>query len=142
MFADIWAPITEAVLNISLSILFGYYFGITGILSGVLISLILIVGIWKPIYLFKWGIKESLFTYLLLYVKHILVFALVAYLTTIFLDAILLKPDNLVKFAINAMVTMVSFMAFEGLLLWVVAPEMRAFGRRMTQLLSIKKLLK
>lgn len=142
MFADIWAPITEAVLNISLSILLGYYFGITGILSGVLISLILIVGIWKPIYLFKWGIKESLFTYLLLYVKHILVFALVAYLTTIFLDAILLKPDNFVKFAINAMVTMVSFMAFEGLLLWVVAPEMRAFGRRMTQLLSIKKLLK
>ena len=32
LFNDIWAPITEACLNIGLSILFGYFWGLNGIL--------------------------------------------------------------------------------------------------------------
>ena len=39
LFQDIWAPIAEAILNIGLSVLFGYWWGIPGILCGVLISL-------------------------------------------------------------------------------------------------------
>lgn len=142
MFADIWAPITEAVLNISLSILLGYFFGITGILSGVLISLVLIVGTWKPIYLFRWGMKVSLFSYVKLYAKHVAVFAFVAYFTTVGLREILLDADNFAKFAINAIITMTVFVFFEGFLLWLVAPEMRAFMRRVIKLLPIKKLLR
>lgn len=142
MFADVWAPVTEAVVNISLSILLGYFFGITGILSGVLISLVLIVGIWKPIYLFRWGMKESLLPYLLLYVKHIAVFAFVAYFTTVGLREILLEADNFAKFAINAVITVTVFVFFEGFILWLVAPEMRAFTRRMIELLPIKKILR
>ena len=142
MFADIWAPITEAVLNISLSILLGYFFGITGILSGVLISLVLIVGVWKPIYLFHWGMKVSLLSYLMLYAKHLAVFAFVAYFTTVGLNEILLDADNFAKFALNAAITFAVFLFFEGLLLWMVAPEMRAFVRRMIVLLPIKKLLR
>lgn len=142
MFADIWAPITEAVVNISLSILLGYFFGITGILSGVLVSLVLIVGIWKPIYLFRWGMKVPLFTYVKLYLKHVLVFAFVAYVTTVGLREILLDADNFAKFAINAVITVTVFVFFEGLLLWMVAPEMRLFVRRLIELLPIKKLLR
>ena len=55
LFQDIWAPVVEATLNIGLSILLGYFFGLEGILSGVLISLIVIVGIWKPYFLYKKG---------------------------------------------------------------------------------------
>ncbi|MBD5258511.1 MAG: sugar transporter [Barnesiella sp.] len=142
MFADIWAPIIEAALNISLSILLGYYFGITGILSGVLISLILIVGIWKPIYLFRWGMKEPLFIYLLLYVKHIAVFAVAAFATTLTLNAILPDADNFAKFSLNAVVTFCLFAFFEGTLQWAVMPEMRAFVQRIINLLPIKKLLR
>lgn len=142
MFADIWAPITEAVINISLSILLGYYFGITGILSGVLISIVLIVGIWKPIYLFHWGMKISLMRYLELYVKHLLVFAFVAYFTTVGLNEILLEADNFAKFALNAVITVVLFVFFEGFMLWLIAPEMRAFTRRVIKLLPIKKMFR
>lgn len=142
MFADIWAPITEAVINISLSILLGYLFGITGILSGVLISMVLIVGIWKPIYLFHWGMKIALMRYVELYVKHLLVFAFVAYLTTVGLNEILLEADNFAKFAINAVITVTVFVFFEGFLLWLIAPEMRAFLRRLIELLPIKKLFR
>ena len=43
LFGDIWAPIVEASLNVGLSIILGYYFGLHGVLSGVLISLLLVV---------------------------------------------------------------------------------------------------
>lgn len=59
-FGDIWASIAEVVVNIAFSIVLGYFFGLNGILSGVLISLIIISAIWKPIYLFRIKLNESL----------------------------------------------------------------------------------
>lgn len=57
LFSDIWSPIAEAVINISLSILLGYYFGLKGIIVGISISLLLLILIWKPYFLFKKGLK-------------------------------------------------------------------------------------
>lgn len=48
LFEDIFAPIIETILNIGLSILLGYLFGINGILLAVLISLVVIILGWKP----------------------------------------------------------------------------------------------
>lgn len=70
-FQDIYSPIIEGVLNLGLSILLGYLYGLTGILLGVLISLFLVVFIWKPIFLFHWGFKISFWQYIKLYLKHI-----------------------------------------------------------------------
>lgn len=72
LFQDTWAPIAEAILNLGLSILLGYYWGLTGILSGVLISLIIIVYIWKPYFLYKEGFKENISEYILHYVKYLI----------------------------------------------------------------------
>lgn len=52
LFGDIWSPIVEASLNIGCSVLLGKFFGLNGIISGVLISLVIIMMIWKPYYLF------------------------------------------------------------------------------------------
>lgn len=43
LFSDIWAPVIEASVNVGLSIILGYSFGLHGVLSGVLISLFLVV---------------------------------------------------------------------------------------------------
>lgn len=61
----------EATLNLGLSILLGYFFGLTGILSGVLISLLVVVYSWKPYFLYKKGFKESISEYILHYVKYL-----------------------------------------------------------------------
>lgn len=55
LFQDIWAPAVEAVLNISLSILLGYYFNIEGIIAGILLSQLFLLVLWKPYFLFKKG---------------------------------------------------------------------------------------
>lgn len=75
LFQDIWAPIAEATINIVLSILLGYYYGLTGILSGVLISLLIIVCGWKPVFLYKYGFKERVIEYVVRFFKYLLLIA-------------------------------------------------------------------
>ena len=69
LFQDIYAPALEAALNLGLSILLGYYYGLSGIIAGVLISLLLVVCCWKPYFLFHYGFKISVCGYFLLISK-------------------------------------------------------------------------
>lgn len=71
LFQDIWSPIVETCLNVGLSILLGYYYGLTGILLGVAISLLLIVYCWKPYFLYNYGFREGIKEYIQYYVKYI-----------------------------------------------------------------------
>lgn len=73
LYDDVWAPIIEAVINISLSIVLGYFFGLHGVLLGVLISQVLVILCWKPVWLFSNGFNISLRSYIWMYVKHIIV---------------------------------------------------------------------
>lgn len=79
-FSDIWAPAIEAALNIGLSILLGYFHGLNGILLGVLISLIIIVWGWKPIFLFRIKLKYGFRQYIKMYAKHCFLSFFIAYL--------------------------------------------------------------
>lgn len=72
-YGDIWAPVIEAVLNIGLSIWLGYYWGLNGILSGVLISMFLCVVCWKPVYLYLRGFKVSIRHYIGIFLKNMTV---------------------------------------------------------------------
>ncbi len=63
LYRDVWAAVAEASINIGLSLVLGYFWGLNGILSGVTISLVLIIGIWKPYFLFHSGIKISVWHY-------------------------------------------------------------------------------
>jgi len=81
LFHDIWAPVVEAILNIGLSILLGYMFGLSGILSGVLMSLVIVVLLWKPYFLYKNGLKRPLKEYVEMYSQY-LVISLIAIIGT------------------------------------------------------------
>ncbi|PQV47697.1 O-antigen/teichoic acid export membrane protein [Jejuia pallidilutea] len=63
LFSDTWAPIVEMLLNLGVSIIFGKLWGISGIMLGTLCSLILIVVIWKPYFLYKAGFKTNFGVY-------------------------------------------------------------------------------
>jgi len=63
LYADVWSAWTELIINVSVTIICGLKWGIVGILIGKIASLIPIVVIWKPYYLFNSGFKESVSTY-------------------------------------------------------------------------------
>lgn len=52
------------MINIALSILLGYYFGIAGIVGGVIISLLLVIVGWKSHFLFSRGFGVSAIHYI------------------------------------------------------------------------------
>ncbi|WP_370391198.1 lipopolysaccharide biosynthesis protein [uncultured Winogradskyella sp.] len=63
LYGDTWAAGTEALLNLGISFFCGRIWGIDGVVLGTLVSLILLVVIWKPYYLFKKGFKKSVWYY-------------------------------------------------------------------------------
>ena len=72
LFKDIWAPMVEASINLSLSIALGYHYGLFGILIGYSVSLVFMVIIWKPIFLFTQGFKSPFSNYVRIFGKHFL----------------------------------------------------------------------
>lgn len=63
LYSDTWAAATEAIVNLTISLILGSLWGIEGIISGTLISLIIIVVIWKPYYLYRHGFHKSVWIY-------------------------------------------------------------------------------
>lgn len=114
LYGDIWAPIIEAILNIGLSIIGGYYHGLNGILFGAIISQIIIVVIWKPYYLFKTKMKGYGMHYIILYIKHIAIFGIVLLLYKYLSGILNLKISlNWNKFIFGAAI---EILLFTGLL--------------------------
>lgn len=63
LFYDVWSPIAEIVLYLSSAIFGGYLLGLNGILIGNIISLLLIICIWKPYFLYSKGFKTNVREY-------------------------------------------------------------------------------
>lgn len=66
LFKDIWATMTETFLNIGSSLLLGYFYGLEGVICGVIIGQLFIPCLWKPYFLFKFGIKKNALKYFFL----------------------------------------------------------------------------
>lgn len=94
LFGDIWAPFVESILNISLSVLLGYFWGLTGILTGVLISQLIIVNGWKPYFLYSQGFNSRFFEYMVLYIKKLFLL-MVTILASLYLYGILFDGFNI-----------------------------------------------
>lgn len=109
-FDDIWAAIAEVIINVTLSIILGYRFGLNGIISGVLIALILISTIWKPIYFFiikqQVGIKIYLTEFIKLNAIGTTIFFIVYY---IFQKIINLSVNSWIMFTYTTLLGCIIF---------------------------------
>ena len=131
LFRDIWAPVIEATINLSLSILLGYYYGLPGILAGVAISLLLVVFCWKPFFLFKAGLKTPIKMYVLLYFKHMAVFIVSSIIVYYVLKLITIKPgDNYLSFVGYSVIMVTLLVSVEGGLLYSTEIGFRNFVSR------------
>ena len=63
LYDDVWAAYAEGIINVTITIVVGYFYGLVGILLGKIASLLLIVVLWKPYYLHKRGLQESIILY-------------------------------------------------------------------------------
>ena len=63
LFADVWAPMAEGTINIGCALLLGYLIGYEGVLIGSIVSQVIIICIWKPVYLFRKGLQLPVWNY-------------------------------------------------------------------------------
>lgn len=63
IYQDVWAPITEVIIFISLALTLGKFYGLAGILFAQVFAEGLIKMTWKPYYLFKKGFQQSVLKY-------------------------------------------------------------------------------
>lgn len=126
MFQDIWAPIVEAVLNISISILLGYFGGLNGVLTGVLTSQIMVIIIWKPYFLFSVQFKGKLKGYCMNYLKLMAIGMLTAYGTWNMLHFLPKNTlGNVTSFITYAIITIVVYAALLFIALYSLSSEFR-----------------
>lgn len=85
LYSDIWAPLIEAALNIGLSIVFGAFLGLNGVLLGGMISSILVISCWKPYFLFSKRFYGEFNNYITIYFRHI-ISAIIAIIVLQYLD--------------------------------------------------------
>ncbi len=114
LYADVWSAWAELIINISVTIVCGLRWGILGILLGKIASLIPIVVIWKPYYLFSSGFKEKVITYWKNVSRNYFIsfFAISAAIHTIRLVPI--NPfDSLWNWALYSTVGMLIFLTYD-----------------------------
>ena len=103
LYDDIWAPVAESIINVGLSILLGYLYGLNGILTGVLISSLIVIFLWKPYWLFSRGFKIPIYKYLIFYFYHLVIGVCIWYISFHFTRAFeQAHHETLLSFSINA----------------------------------------
>lgn len=127
LYGDIWAPIVEAVINVSLSVLLGYFWGLHGVLLGVLISQVLVIFCWKPYWLFRNGFKTPLRVYIKMYGKHLFMFAFVWWVASRIYVMCKLPLLGVSDFVVNSVLSIGVF--FCGMSLIILAQNPRVWTR-------------
>ncbi|MCQ2174938.1 MAG: sugar transporter [Bacteroidales bacterium] len=140
LFSDVWAPIAESVLCLGLAVLGGHFWGLNGILGGYIVGEILIVKIWKPIFLFRHGLRQPIVVYIWLCAKHLLA-AAVSYsaIKFITLHITINQTDSYGNFFLYALILFLSCSIFLFTLLYVSEVGMSGFIKRLTTTLKKAK---
>jgi O-antigen/teichoic acid export membrane protein len=94
LYADVWSAWAELIINVTITIVCGLKWGIIGILLGKLASLVPIVVIWKPYYLFSSGFKKSVSIYWKGVIRNYIISLSTFALATYILKSIPINPYN------------------------------------------------
>lgn len=139
LYGDIWAPISETVLNIGLSVWIGYYFGLNGIIFGVIVSQVLIVIIWKPIYLALKKMNKFIGVYFLTYFTHLAIGVFLAIIILYLFDPFLERLKSNYVWLIGEGLAIVIVYAFSLIIsLYFISPGMKAGTLRFKRILMRK----
>ncbi|SIS51284.1 Membrane protein involved in the export of O-antigen and teichoic acid [Zobellia uliginosa] len=118
LYSDTWAPIAQSIINLSVSMLLVTKFGLTGILLGTSCSLILIIMLWRPFFLFTKAFQWPFYEYIFGFLKLLLIFSPVylgiRYITKNYLMS---KMENIYDFLFFSFcVTIITIVLYGGIL--------------------------
>lgn len=139
LFKDTWAPIAEASIFFTTAIIGGYIWQLNGVLLGSILSKFIIVGIWKPYFLYHEGFKESVVKYWLIWLRHMGVFITSATLSTLILHMISINSyASFVNWICKALIATFIYATINSFLMYVFTPGTNDFIHRVVKLIERK----
>ncbi|MBT8393806.1 MAG: sugar transporter [Bacteroidia bacterium] len=143
LYSDTWAAASEAILNLAISYGLGRIWGMEGILLGTLISSILIVVVWKPYFVFKYGFKKKFWLYWKGILPIVIVFCLSAFLINFISEYFTydMEFSNLLNWIFYASKITFVVTAIYGILLFVFIDGFKVFVLRVKNLIT-KRLIR
>lgn len=114
LYADVWSAWAELIINVSITIVCGMMWGIIGILLGKIVSLLAIVVLWKPYYLFTSGLKEPVSIYWKGVLRNYAISAF-AFFTAIFLTRYIpINPyESILQWILYSIIGMLIFLTLD-----------------------------
>lgn len=138
-FYDIWAPLTEAGINITCSIIGGWLWGINGVLLGTSVSLFFIVFLWKPSFLFRDGFKKSTGEYWLTVIKYIGIIIISGIIIMMLSTFIPIDPTySYFNWALYTLIIVLLAAIFIGMMMYMTSIGMRQLMNRIWCILKNK----
>lgn len=111
IYWDVWAPVAEGIMNLIFSIGLAYKFGIIGVFIGTLISNIVIIIIWQPYTVYKYGFKINPLKYYGWFLLNIGIYggaSVILYYLISRLNQILFKATGIFDFFIVGIISFVA----------------------------------
>lgn len=118
LYSDTWAPVAQSIINLGMSLLLVNKFELSGVLMGTSCSLIIIIMLWRPYFLFTKAFHWPFYEYALGFLKLLLIFVpvyfVVRYVILLFFNA---NINNFYDFAIYSfLVTCTIIILYGGIL--------------------------
>lgn len=98
-------PVVQSIVNIVLSIILTIHYGLIGIILGTFLSTILVCTFWEAKVLFRYGFHKSVFEYVLLYSKYIVIFIFITIIT--YSLNIIFNSNSIIIFIIHMLLTVI-----------------------------------
>ena len=132
LFSDTWSPVAESIIYLITAIIGGYYIGLNGILLGNLVSMLLIICIWKPYFLYTRGFRLPVRNYWITIFKYLIILfaslALTRFLSTNYIHINL--GGSFFTWGLLAVIIVPLFFLVYFSLMWVFTRGTRDFAKR------------
>ena len=137
LFRDVWAPIAEAVIYLVVALIAGSCLGLKGVLLGGIISMLIIVCGWKPVFLFKSGFHFPLYIYWFNWGKHLFLMFITFIIGDYVVALITIDPaENYWEWIKYAMCITSIFILMYTSVLSFFSQGMRSFLQRILRILN------
>lgn len=140
LFSDVKAQIFESIFSLVLMIVLGKYYGLKGIMFGIIVSQFLMMYCWKPYYLLKFGFKVRYTFYfkkVIIYLFSTLIsFIIVKSLFNFFQNCFSLRSDTFFKWTIYTAILFSLIFVINYIFYLILSKDFRLLNKRLIKLIK------
>ena len=139
LFQDIWAPVIQSIINLVLSIILLHYFGLVGVLMGTAIAYALVILIWRPYFLYKYGFNSNVVGYWRNFVILILSFIVPFFICNEIQKSIIPGNNDFLCLIIYSLKILLLSLSIYTPIIYFTSAGFRNVTHRLISLIKIKK---